>query len=75
MCVFYFVKTHNHSTIYFEEREVSLCFVRSSGPHVFQHIYKNVIKQRCFKIENWWKSFLNLVFKHPKISNVIQTLQ
>ena len=33
-------------------REVSLCFVTSSGSYGFQHIYKSVIEQCCLKTEN-----------------------
>jgi len=45
-----------------------------SETYNFQNIYKSAIEQCFLNLKIGKRSFLNSVFKHPKMSNVTQTL-
>ena len=56
------------------EREIQLIFVKLMGPILFNLLTKMSPNNIVCILKTDMRSFLNSVFKHPKMNNITQTL-
>ena len=77
MCFFFFLKANKYNKniiILFEERGSSLMWSNQVRPTIFNIFTKVSLSIVIWKLKTGRKSYLNLVFKHPNMRNVTQTL-